>query len=124
MELSATFIYAVASASMAVPALCLLQDRYDCLMPILASFMVVEACVGMFMPAAGTLRSKHVPDSLQGAILNIFRLPLNAVVVLGTHATDVMEPPHVFILVSACFMAASMIQATMITPKGAKKKAD
>jgi len=123
MELSATFIYAIASASMAVPALCLLQNDYDCLMPILASFMVVETCVGMFMPAAGTLRSKYVPDSLQGAILNIFRLPLNAVVVLGTHATDVMEPPHVFVLVSACFMAAAMIQATMISGD-AKKKVD
>ena len=61
-----------------------------CLGRVVASFMVVEFCVGLFMPVAGTLRSKYVPDALQGGILNIFRLPLNAVVVTGTYATDVL----------------------------------
>jgi hypothetical protein len=117
-EMTATFIYALASASMAVPAMWLSRtdvgsDHYFEYM--LASFVVMELCVGLFMPVAGTLRSKYVPDALQGAILNIFRLPLNAVVVMGTHATDVMAPANVFILVSTCFMAAAWLQATMIT---------
>ena len=53
MELSASLIYGLASISMAVPAICLLQEDIDCLTPILVSFMIVEVCVGMFMPAAG-----------------------------------------------------------------------
>jgi MFS transporter, MFS domain-containing protein family, molybdate-anion transporter len=76
--------------------------------------LIVELCVGLFMPVAGTLRSKYVPDSLQGAILNIFRLPLNAIVVSGTYATDHLEASLVFKLVSGCFFFASIIQATMI----------
>ena len=53
MELSATFIYTLASISMAVPAYCLLRDDVDSLYAILTCFMVVEVCVGMFNPAAG-----------------------------------------------------------------------
>eukprot|EP00549_Striatella_unipunctata_P004238 CAMPEP_0118715768 /NCGR_PEP_ID=MMETSP0800-20121206/27085_1 /TAXON_ID=210618 ORGANISM="Striatella unipunctata, Strain CCMP2910" /NCGR_SAMPLE_ID=MMETSP0800 /ASSEMBLY_ACC=CAM_ASM_000638 /LENGTH=479 /DNA_ID=CAMNT_0006622027 /DNA_START=60 /DNA_END=1500 /DNA_ORIENTATION=- len=113
-ELSATLIYTLAGASMAVPAICLSSDSSSCFTRIIVSFIVVEACVGLFMPVAGTLRSKYVPDALQGAILNIFRLPLNAVVVLGTHATDVMESWKVFSLVSACFLGAALLQFSMM----------
>jgi len=116
-ELSASLIYILAASSMAVPAYCLsnASSSAHCFEDILAAFMVIEMCVGLFMPVAGTLRSKYVPDNLQGGILNIFRLPLNAVVVAGTHATDVMEPANVFVLVSGCFLAAALLQATLIT---------
>lgn len=127
-ELSASIIYALAAASMAVPAYCMYGVSHSghCFENILVSFMVVEMCVGLFMPVAGTLRSKYVPDALQGGILNIFRLPLNAVVVAGTHATDVLEPAVVFILVSGLFLAASVIQATMVSraPVPSAKKSD
>ena len=120
-ELSASLIYVLAAASMAVPAYCLsnASSTGHCFENILASFMVIEMCVGLFMPVAGTLRSKYVPDALQGGILNIFRLPLNAVVVAGTHATDVLEPAQVFVGVSACFLAAALLQATLISGKSA-----
>jgi MFS family permease len=125
-ELTATLIYALASLSMAVPAFCLsgASSASICFQRVLVSFVVVEFSVGLFNPVAGTLRSKYVPDNLQGGILNIFRLPLNAVVVAGTHATDVFPPYMVFRLVSACFMGAAIIQFTMITPSGKKAKKD
>lgn len=121
-EACAAFVYALAGCSMAVPALSLsasstAKSNFG---SILASFMVVECCVGLFMPVAGTLRSKYVPDALQGAILNIFRLPLNAVVVLGTHATDVLEPATVFFLVSASFLMAALLQISMMDKKSNK----
>jgi len=116
-ELCASIIYLLAALSMAVPVKCVATlggaGPY-CQELILGSFLVVEFCVGLFMPVAGTLRSKYVPDSLQGAILNIFRLPLNAIVVSGTYATDHLEASLVFKLVSGCFFAAALLQATMI----------
>jgi hypothetical protein len=126
-EACAAAVYFVASASMAVPAVFLSQttDRGNLLLVIIASFMVVEGCVGLFVPIAGTLRSKYVPDALQGAILNIFRLPLNAVVVGGTFATDVFEPAMVFKLVSASFLAAACLQGTLLlNPKKQTHKID
>lgn len=116
-ELCATIVYLLASVSMTVPVLCLAakMDFGDyCQEMILGSFLIVEFCVGLFMPVAGTLRSKYVPDALQGAILNIFRLPLNAVVVSGTYATEVLETSLVYKLVSGAFFLAALLQATMI----------
>lgn len=115
-EMTATLIYALASISMAVPAFCLssLSESGLCFEKVLISFVIVEMCVGLFNPVAGTLRSKYVPDGLQGGILNIFRLPLNAVVCAGTFATDYLPAFQVFTIISVCFMAAAILQSTMI----------
>ena len=128
-ELCASFIYLLAALSMSMPVMCvstLGTSGPHCQELILGSFLVVEFCVGLFMPVAGTLRSKYVPDSLQGAILNIFRLPLNAIVVSGTYATDHLEASLVFKMVSGCFLAAALLQATMIPqiPSAPHKKVD
>jgi MFS family permease len=117
-EMTASLIYALASACMAIPAMCLCNahNATRCFEKILVAFVVVEFSVGLFNPVAGTLRSKYVPDNLQGGILNIFRLPLNAVVVAGTYATDVLPTYQVYMIVSACFMGAAVLQFTMIFP--------
>lgn len=128
-EVTASVIYIMASISMAVPALCIsatVETGY-CFKNILISFVVVECCVGLFNPVAGTLRSKYVPDALQGGILNIFRLPLNAIVVSGTFATDYLPSYQVFAMISVCFMAAAFIQLslasnTSVTATSSKKK--
>jgi MFS family permease len=116
-EVCASFVYLLASLSMAVPVICLTTTSSmpaHCQDMILGSFLVVEFCVGLFMPVAGTLRSRYVPDAQQGAILNIFRLPLNAIVVSGTYATDHLERSLCYKLVSGCFFGAALLQATMI----------
>lgn len=45
------------------------------------AFFLFEACVGMYFPSIGTLRSKYVPDSHRSVIMNLFGIPLNALVV-------------------------------------------
>ena len=122
-EVTATVVYGFASLSMSVPAWCLsvAKSRSICFKKVLVSFVIVELCVGLFNPVAATLRSKYVPDNLQGGILNIFRLPLNIVVVSGTYATDFLPTEQVFMLVSACFLIAAICQATMISFADKKK---
>ena len=121
-ELTASLIYILASICMSIPAACLstATSTGNCFKKILISFVIVEFSVGLFNPVAGTLRSKYVPDNLQGGILNIFRLPLNAVVVAGTYATDVLPTSQVYMIVSACFMGAGLLQATMIVDASKK----
>jgi len=120
-ESSAVFSYILASMSMAVPAICLCcVEMSICFDRILISFIVIEFCVGLSSPIAGLLRSKYVPDAHQGAIMNIFRLPLNAVVVAGTHATDVMDHYKVYGIVSGLFLVAAAIQASLAL--GGEKK--
>lgn len=48
---------------------------------LIASFFVFEACVGMYFPSIGMLRSKYIPDSHKSVIVNIFGIPLNLIVV-------------------------------------------
>jgi len=124
-EISAVFAYIMASMSMAVPALCLCcAPAGVCFEKVLASFLLIEFCVGLSSPIAGMLRSKYVPDAYQGAIMNIFRLPLNAVVVSGTYATDVYEPFQVFGVVSGLFFAAAVIQMSLAIGKTKEVKKD
>mmetsp|Transcript_27907 Transcript_27907/g.64849 ORF Transcript_27907/g.64849 Transcript_27907/m.64849 type:complete len:454 (-) Transcript_27907:99-1460(-) len=58
------------------------------LTPVLGSFIVFETCVGAFFPCAAYLRSKVIPNDVQGTVMNIFRVPLNILVVVGTKLTD------------------------------------
>jgi hypothetical protein len=48
---------------------------------LITAFFAFEACVGMYFPSIGTLRSKYIPDSHRSVIMNIFGIPLNALVV-------------------------------------------
>lgn len=48
---------------------------------LILSLFVFEACVGMYFPAIGTLRSKYFPDSHRSVVMNLFGIPLNAMVV-------------------------------------------
>lgn len=48
---------------------------------LVASFFAFEACVGMYFPSIGTLRSKYLPDSHRSLLMNIFGIPLNLIVV-------------------------------------------
>jgi MFS transporter, MFS domain-containing protein family, molybdate-anion transporter len=48
---------------------------------LMLSFFAFEACVGMYFPSIGTLRSKYVPDSHRSVIMNLFGIPLNVLVV-------------------------------------------
>mmetsp|Transcript_96046 Transcript_96046/g.220189 ORF Transcript_96046/g.220189 Transcript_96046/m.220189 type:complete len:460 (+) Transcript_96046:73-1452(+) len=45
------------------------------------SFLAFEACVGMYFPMMGTLKGCVVPEEARATIYNIYRIPLNAIVV-------------------------------------------
>merc|ERR1711937_958665 len=51
------------------------------LTPLIAAFFLFEMCVGMYFPSISTLRSKYLPDSHRSVIMNLFGIPLNALVV-------------------------------------------
>lgn len=48
---------------------------------LISSLFVFESTVGMYFPTIGTLRSKYFPDSHRSVIMNLFGIPLNAIVV-------------------------------------------
>jgi hypothetical protein len=50
---------------------------------LLASFVLFELCVGVYLPAMGMLKGKVVPEACRSMLYNTFRVPLNALVVLA-----------------------------------------
>ncbi|XP_046572465.1 molybdate-anion transporter-like isoform X2 [Haliotis rubra] len=49
---------------------------------IFSGFLVFEMCVGIFWPSLGTMRGKYVPEETRATIMNVFRIPLNLLVVV------------------------------------------
>lgn len=67
---AATFTVSTSSSVISMSLACLM-----------GAFFAFEACVGMYFPSIGTLRSKYVPDSHRSVIMNLFGIPLNLLVV-------------------------------------------
>lgn len=57
------------------------SDAVNTLPQLIAALFCFEACVGMYFPSIGTLRSRYVPDSHRSVIMNLFGIPLNVLVV-------------------------------------------
>lgn len=45
-------------------------------------FLLFEVCVGMYFPSMGSLKSKIVPEENRTTIYNLFRIPLNLIVLV------------------------------------------
>jgi len=46
------------------------------------AFLAFEVCVGLYFPMIGTLKGDIVPESMRSTIYNIYRLPLNIIVLM------------------------------------------
>lgn len=109
-------VYLVAAGAMCVPFL--LMDFW----PVFLAFLVLEAMVGMFFSCAGTLRSRYYPEQQQSSIMSVFRLPLNALVVVGTKLSDSAKDKEglqsVFGVVVGMLALAFVLQiALLLLPK-------
>ena len=75
------------------------------------AFNIFELCCGMYFPIIGTLRSKYVPEETRATIMNIFRVPLNLIVVMVLLRVAEWSPEFIFgicsclLLVAFCFSA-------------------
>merc|ERR1712066_148479 len=97
---------------------------FNQVVPVLGAFLVFETCVGIFQPCGGVLRSKVIPDKLQGGVMNMFRIPLNTLVVVGTLLTDYFPARFVFGVITVWMLIGAGLQVLVIQEfeKGAKKE--
>ncbi|KAI0215587.1 Molybdate-anion transporter [Lamellibrachia satsuma] len=72
---------------------------------IYMAFIVFEVCVGIFWPSMGTMRSRYVPEATRATVMNIFRVPLNLIVIIiltqGFSDAVVFQCCVVFLLLAA-----------------------
>ena len=74
---------------------------------------VFELCVGMYFPIMGTMKSAIVPESQRAAIYNLYRVPLNFIV-LTSLLTD-LTPKQSFLVTTvmlgiACFLQTKLMK--------------
>jgi predicted MFS family arabinose efflux permease len=101
-------VFLLAAAAIAVPVFS--KD----FMVVFIAFLVVETAVGMFFPCGGVLRSKYIPDELQGVAMNLSRFPLNLLVVVGTKLSDFYSPPTVFAVCCSWFTLGLFFQIALV----------
>jgi ABC-type multidrug transport system permease subunit len=76
-----TVIFALASSSLLVTVICK-EERLT-----FWSFLIFEACVGMYFPSIGYLKGKIIEDGVRGRVYGMLRIPLNVFVVVALSLT-------------------------------------
>lgn len=73
---------------------------------------IFEICVGMYWPCMGTLKGVIVPESKRAAIYNLYRIPLNFIVLFSL-LTD-LTPTQSFFLNSVMLAVATALQFVLM----------
>jgi hypothetical protein len=81
----------------------------------LGAFLVVECCVGVAFPCLGACRSEVIPANVQSTTMNLFRVPLNILVVIGTKMSDseTISTSTVFQVCALWFGMAAVLQVLL-----------
>jgi MFS transporter, MFS domain-containing protein family, molybdate-anion transporter len=70
------------------------------------TFNVFELCCGLYFPAIGTIRSKYVPEETRATVMNIFRVPLNLIVVTVLLRVAQWSPEFIFAICAVLLLMA------------------
>ncbi|CAI9737434.1 molybdate-anion transporter-like isoform X1 [Octopus vulgaris] len=97
------YVLIVSAVSLMVP----LVFRHH-LFILFAAFLVFEVCVGIFWPSISTLRGKYLKDDTRATVMNIFRIPLNLIVV--TILLSNLSHDVIFISCSGSLILSSIFQ--------------
>ncbi|ETW01840.1 hypothetical protein H310_06411 [Aphanomyces invadans] len=80
----------------------------------LGAFLAFEICVGMYFPVAATLRATTFPEATMSTIMTTFRLPTNAIVLVGTQMLSwPFSSSHVFLLCVVVHGIAAALSTTV-----------
>jgi hypothetical protein len=80
---------------------------------IMIAFLMFEMCVGTYFPMMGTMKSVIVPESKRAAIYNLYRIPLN-LIVLFSLLTD-FTPKQSFILCIGMLITATFLMTQLVS---------
>ncbi len=79
------------------------------------AFLLFELTVGVYFPTMGTMKSMVVPESKRAAIYNLYRIPLNCIVLFSL-LTD-LTPKQSFTLCTCMLATATFLQSKLAEQK-------
>lgn len=109
---AATLLVALTAGGLGALVLaCALLSAYEphgaptsVLFSVFVCFVCLEFCLGAYMPAIAALKAAHVAEDVRATVYNLFRVPLNLVVVLIL--TVSLDSARTLLLASALFAVA------------------
>jgi predicted MFS family arabinose efflux permease len=90
------FLHLTAFASMVI-----ITIFFEYKIVVYSMFLVFEMTVGLFYPSYGVIKSEKIPEDIRSAVMSIFRIPLNAFVVLLLLKIKFMPAYAVFMICAA-----------------------
>ena len=78
----------------------------------MVAFLLFEMTVGIYFPMMGTMKSGIVPESKRTAIYNLYRIPLNFIVLFSL-LTD-LTPKQSFTLCTCMLATATLLQMKLV----------
>jgi hypothetical protein len=105
-EVMAVGVFGVASVAMACVAFATNGDL------AFTALNVFEMCVGVYFPVMGTMKGAIVPEDKRAAIYNLYRIPLNFIVLFSL-LTD-LTPTQSFSLNTAMLAVAFALQIILM----------
>lgn len=76
-------------------------------------YVAFEAAVGVYFPAMGGLRSKHVPEQHRGAVMSLSRVPLNLLVIGVALGRDALGDAGSLLLAAVALVLASAAMSAL-----------
>lgn len=76
----------------------------------LVAFCGFELACGVYYPLVATLRSRYIPEECRATVMNLFRVPLNAIVVFVLLNISRMSEFVVFVTCTLCLIPAILVQ--------------
>mmetsp|Transcript_16100 Transcript_16100/g.21078 ORF Transcript_16100/g.21078 Transcript_16100/m.21078 type:complete len:526 (-) Transcript_16100:670-2247(-) len=76
------YVFALGGLALAIPAFPKTLAGKRAPLFCLVAFVLFEVVVGIYFPSVSTLKSKLVPDAQRSTIYNLFRIPLNGLVLI------------------------------------------
>ena len=89
--------------------------------PQYIGMLIYEFSIGFYYPAMGTVKGTIVPEDQRAAIYNVFRLPLNLLVLVylvGDFSTEKSFLANAFLLLAACVLQIQSVRGAMLGIKG------
>mmetsp|Transcript_10911 Transcript_10911/g.14208 ORF Transcript_10911/g.14208 Transcript_10911/m.14208 type:complete len:454 (+) Transcript_10911:283-1644(+) len=106
-QLVLLYTIGVAAVALSIPAFLNSHSVY------FLCFCIFEVCVGVYMPAMAYQRLRNIPSEVRATIMNLFRVPLNVVVVLALLDVGHMHHSVISLYCGGLLLAAGAAQYLM-----------
>ena len=96
-------LYMIAALALTLPAVVTSSGLLT-----MVCFCVFEVAVGVYWPSIGIIKSQFVPEHVRATVYNLFRVPLNLIVVIALANLGVLSDDEVLFICGLLLAAAAL----------------